>query len=146
MVTAAAWIIDISVAVKWYLRDEELLSQADQILAQFGAGTLNLAAPAYFLDEGGNILRTAVRRGRISDEQARLDYASLLALDIVIVEPTSERRIVALNLGLTHDIAYYDALYLQLAEEVGLPLLTADRPFFDRIVGAFPRTTFLGDL
>jgi predicted nucleic acid-binding protein len=146
MVVAAAWVLDISVATKWYLRDEELLERADVILERFGTGSLGLTAPAYFLDEGGNILRTAVRRGRISVDQARGDYASLLRLDIVIAEATSERRSAALDLGFAHDIAYYDALYLQLSDELGLPLLTADRPFFDRIIGAFPQTLYLGDV
>ena len=146
MQAAAAWIVDVSVAAKRYLRDEQFLDHADDVLARFGEGRLGLAAPGYFLDEAGNILRSAVRRGRISAEHARRDYASLLILDITIIEPTAERRTVALNLGLAHDIAFYDALYLQLVEELDLPLLTADQPLYDRIRDAFPKTMFLGDL
>ncbi len=144
--TAAAWILDVSVAAKWYLRDEELLDEADEVLTRFGEGSLSLVAPAYFLDEAGNILRSAVRRGRVTADQARLDYASLLELDLTIVDPTIERRAAALELGLVHDIAYYDAVYLQLADELNLPFLTADRPLYDRIVEAVPATMYLGSL
>ncbi len=146
MVAVAARLIDVSVAAKWFLRDEILLAQADTILTQFGAGTLSLVSPAYFHDEAANIFPTAVRRGRLSAEDARRQYAALLALDIVIVESTPARRIAALDLALSHDIAYYDAIYLQLAQELDLPLLTADQPLYARIAAAFPTTIYLGSL
>ena len=72
MNAAAAWILDASVAVKWYLRDEGLLRQADGVLHDFGWGRLRLTAPAYFRDEVANILRSAVRRGRITEVDARV--------------------------------------------------------------------------
>ncbi|MGE0544852.1 MAG: type II toxin-antitoxin system VapC family toxin [Dehalococcoidia bacterium] len=105
MTMTAAWILDASVAAKWYLRDEQLLDQADQVLNQFGEGTIGLAAPTYLLDEAGNILRTAVRRGRLSSEQATHALASFLALEIVAVEATADRRTSAFALALEHDIA-----------------------------------------
>ena len=46
----------------------------------------------------------------------------------------------ALDLALTFDIAYYDALYVQLADELGFPSLTADRPLHAHIIDAFPAT------
>jgi predicted nucleic acid-binding protein len=146
MTTAAAWILDISVAAKWYLRDESLLDQADRVFAEFSNGTINLAAPAYFFDEAGNIFRTAVVRGRIAAEQARRDYASLLSVAITVAESTLDRRAAALDLALVYGIAFYDALYLQLAQESGLPLLTADESLYQRIAAPFPTTVYVGDL
>lgn len=146
MASIPARVLDVSVAAKWFLRDESLLVQADAVLAQFGAGMLGLVAPAYFHDEAANVFRTAVRRGRLAADRARRHFAALLALDIVIVEATPDRRITALDLALAHDIAFYDALYLQLAEEFGFPLLTADHPLYTRIAMVFPATVYLGSL
>lgn len=146
MASIAARVLDVSVAAKWFLRDETLLAQADAILTQFGTGALSLVAPAYLHDEAANIFRTAVRRGRLSARQARAHDAALLALDIVIVEATGARRVAALDLALAHDIAYYDALYLQVAQELGFPLLTADHPLYSRLTTAFPESIFLGSL
>lgn len=146
MVVTQAWTLDVSVAIKWYLRDEDLLDQADAIFTAFINGSLGIATPWFFFDEASNIFRTAVLRGRLTVEQARNDQSLLLNLGIVAVEPNVARRIAALGMGLRYNIAFYDALYLQVAEETGIPLLTADRPFFDRVVGAFPTTRFLGDL
>ncbi|MGH2584781.1 MAG: type II toxin-antitoxin system VapC family toxin [Dehalococcoidia bacterium] len=146
MVVTEAWTLDVSVAIKWYLRDEELLEQADAVFSAFVDGSLGIATPDYFFDEASNILRTAVIRGRLTADQARDDHSLLLNLGTVTVEPTAARRSAALDIALTHNIAYYDALYLQVSDEIGIPLLTADRPFFERIVGAFPTTRFLGEL
>ena len=87
MTTTAAWILDASVAAKWYLRDEQFFDQADRILDQLGEGIIGLAAPVYLLDEAGNILRTGVRRGRLSNEQGVRAYASFLRLEV-----TSSKR------------------------------------------------------
>jgi predicted nucleic acid-binding protein len=146
MIATTAWVLDVSVAAKWYLRDEDLLGQADTVLTEFSAGTLALTAPAFFFDEAGNILRSAVLRRRTTEPRAREDYASLLGLGILIVEADSDRRRETLDLALEHQIAYYDALYLQLAHELAVPLLTADEPLFKRVVSTFPSVVFLGDL
>ena len=49
MTTAAAWVLDVSVTAKWFLRDEDLLDEADRVLARFSSGLIGLTAPAYFL-------------------------------------------------------------------------------------------------
>ena len=85
-------------------------------------------------------------RGRCSPVEARSHYANLLALGVYIVEATPARRSAALDLALGHGIAYYDALYVQLSRETGLPLLTADYPLYERIQTDFPDTAYLGAL
>ena len=69
-----------------------------------------------------------------------------MQLGIMIAEPIPERRVIAFDLALAYDIAYYDALYLELAQKLRLPLLTADRPFYDRIAPAFPTAIYLDDI
>jgi len=43
---------------------------------------------------------------------------------------------MALDLGLKQDIAFYDALYVQVALELQLPFLTADWPLFEQITAS----------
>lgn len=144
MTATPEMVLDVSVAAKWALRDEMLIVEADGILNQFFAGSIGLVAPAYLLDEAANIFRTAVHRQRITAEDARRQYARLLVIRLPPFDATNERRIAALDLALDHGIAYYDALYLQVAQELQLPLLTADRPLYSRLVRAFPEMVYLG--
>jgi predicted nucleic acid-binding protein len=43
-------------------------------------------------------------------------------------------------------IALYDAVYLSLAENLGLQYVTADRKLFDRISSRYPFVHWLGDI
>lgn len=55
-------VVDTSVAVKWFLRDEELLNHADRLLADWTNGQWVLIAPGHFPYELTNAILRAGRR------------------------------------------------------------------------------------
>ena len=84
--------------------------------------------PALWPVEVGNVLLTATRRGRITADEWPRICASLEALPIEI-EPVSTSRAWGAVLELTreHRLSGYDAMYLELAVRMQLPLATLDQ-------------------
>jgi predicted nucleic acid-binding protein len=140
-----AGVIDASVAVKWYLNDEEHEAQAKQLLTRLSSGQAVLAAPAQIHYEVPSALLAANRRRepRLSKEEAEHALVEFLATEITLYH-TADLIIAALPLVYQHDIALYDAVYLALAQQLDVPLITADRRLHQRIRN-LPAVVWLGD-
>jgi predicted nucleic acid-binding protein len=111
-------VIDSSVAVKWYA-SEPGSERATSLLAH------QIGAPDLILAEVGNAVWKKVRRGQMSAEQAAEALPHLIAsVTILPAEPLAER---ALMVGLELGHPVYDCFFLLLAEELNLPLITADQ-------------------
>lgn len=138
-------VVDASVILKWYLRDEDLLSEADQLLMDWRGGQLVLIEPVHVGHEVGHSLLRAHRRGRLSAplaEQAVADF-TVVADGFVFMSAASlatESFSIARSLG----VSFYDASYLQVARRQSVPLVTADEAFF-RQAGTQPEVRWLGD-
>ena len=76
----------------------------------------------------GNVLLVATRRGRVRVDEWPEIRANLEALPIEI-DPVTTSRVwgVSLDLAQTHRISVYDAMYLELAVRLQLPLASLDR-------------------
>jgi predicted nucleic acid-binding protein len=82
------------------------------------------AAPGHMLVEVSNILRRQVLAGSLSRDVGALAHADLLDLSVTTFGFESlAARVWALHPSLTA----YDATYVALAEQLGVPLLTLDR-------------------
>ena len=74
------------------------------------------------------MLLTATRRGRIRVDEWPEIRANLEALPIEIDSVTTSRAWgVSLELAQTRQLSVYDAMYLELAMRLQLPLATLDR-------------------
>ncbi len=96
-----------------------------------------IVAPHLVLAEAANILRRLEISGKLEHGEAAAAFHDLLALDLELAPfvPFAE-RIWELRANVTS----YDAWYVALAEELGLPLATLDR----RLAGSSgPRCRFL---
>jgi predicted nucleic acid-binding protein len=121
-------VVDSSVAFKWLsTHGEHGVEDALELLDSHESGRELLTAPAILHVELANALRNS----------SRLDEDSVLALveelgkyRVELVPSTPERLLSALRLSYRHAISVYDALFLALAEELGCPLITADRKAF----------------
>jgi predicted nucleic acid-binding protein len=117
-------VLDISVAVRWFLRDERD-EEATELLSQVASE--GAYVPALFRWEIQSVLIGAERASRIgpNDVDAALD--SLRDLPI-IVEPPGERVFSGSELQLArhYELTPYDAAYLALAAGRHLPLATVD--------------------
>lgn len=86
------------------------------------------AVPALWFIEVTNGLGMAERRGRLSAVDVETAMRLLSALPLTVsFSPTFVPMTPLLALMRTHRLTAYDATYLQLAQEFGLPLATGDR-------------------
>jgi len=90
----------------------------------------SIYAPPLILYEIGNALVTLVRRGFITKEDVLRKFKSLTAIPTLnIKEPTLDK---AIEIAVELQITLYDASYLALALEIGVPFITADRELYEK--------------
>ena len=127
-------VVDASVAIKWLL-DEVGSAHAHHFLGRFRTGEDELVAPDLIVSEVGNALRSAaVLRRRIPVDIVANALADFLRIGLP-TRSASETALRALELALRHDATYYDAAYVALALEEGVPLLATDGPMTQKFKG-----------
>lgn len=82
-----------------------------------------LAAPALLDAEVGGAVRRKWLQGRLEQEHAEAAVADLLALEIDRFDHPS---LIPRAWELRHNVTFADALYVALAEQLGVPLVTLD--------------------
>lgn len=124
------YVVDASVAVKWYL--PEIHSEAaDRLLT----GTHELLAPDLLYPEIGNILWKRVMKSELTDEKARTILRSLEAVPIQLIG-SGVLAEVALLLACRTKRSFYDSLYLALAVSARCELVTADLKLYNALKDA----------
>ena len=120
-----AFVLDCSFALAWVFPDE-----ATEATARLRDSLIDDRAyvPSLWPVEVGSVLLAATRRGRIDMEEWSMICANPEALPIEI-DPISPSRAwgAALDLAHRHDLSAYDAMYLELAVRLQIPLATLDR-------------------
>jgi len=119
------WVMDCSIAAGLGLPDESSV-EADAFILQMKNGVTWV--PSLWWHEIGNVLVSAKRRGRISDN----DTSSLLQLygDLPIRTDTATGSSMLERihrLSVTYQLSAYDAAYLELAERKQAGLATLDK-------------------
>lgn len=116
-----AWIVDASVALKWFLPPER---EPDGPLARSAIGALTMRTTTLAEYEIGNILARSSGWG--AEQIAR----ALALLREICGDPlellAGDHRNVA-RLAAKHDLTFYDASYPVIAARSGRKLLSADR-------------------
>ncbi|BDC52438.1 twitching motility protein PilT [Bryobacterales bacterium F-183] len=116
-------VIDASLTAAWCLPDEATEETAE-LLKSVGS-QMKPIAPTLWSYEVRNTILFALRRGRIPPANLPATLAIIDRLRVQVVEPTSFDSI--LMLAERHRLTVYDAAYLALAIETGLPLGTLDK-------------------
>ena len=113
-------IIDASVATHWFA-DTEFSEAADPFRS-----LSNLIAPGFLLVETANVLYKQSRAGRIDADRCG---ESVEVLRESMAELVSDLELLpqAINLAIANNHPVYDCLYLALAMDRRVPLVTADR-------------------
>ena len=120
-----SWIADCSVAMAWCFEDE-VTPRTESLLDR--TRTDGLILPGHWPLEVTNVLRSAARKGRLTETQALQRAAILMSLPIQydslthIVAFTSTYRLAA-----RYKLTMYDAAYLELAIRIGASLATNDQ-------------------
>ena len=120
-----SFVLDCSVAMSWVFPDEAT-EATDQLRGSLVEG--RAFVPALWPIEVANVLLVATRRQRIDRTEWPRIARNLGALPLVI-DPVSTSRIwgEVLDVAHTHRLSAYDAMYLELAIRMQLPLATLDR-------------------
>jgi predicted nucleic acid-binding protein len=146
MSLADAWVVDASVAAKWYLRDEEHAAPSLALLHSYQQGVTALTAPHFIRYEVARSLLRAGQEARLSEEDARQQLEHFLSLEIHMEEDPDSRLLAAHALSRDLRVGFYDALYLALAEEAGFRFVTADAQLYRRVCDEVPYVTWIGDV
>jgi len=131
-----------------------MIVDATAMVAAIGdAGTLGEAAraqlslaptwhaPAHMAVEVVRTFDRLARRGHLTDEQARA-YAMQMVDGIgQAVVQHADRSLLSGAWSLRANLSTYDAVYVALAEQLGLPLLTADLRLARAAEGRIPVVT-----
>ncbi len=123
-------ILDASVAVKWFSREEELTEQAD-ILLHSDTGFI---VPDYFFLEMNSVLSKLSRKKLLADIEVKQMIRALRALPVEVLK-SAKYRDLALDLALEKKIGYYDCLYVIPAQITQIPLITADIRLYRTFAG-----------
>jgi predicted nucleic acid-binding protein len=120
-----SFVLDTSIALKWFLADEE--DRTDSlILLKNISDTNRPIVPWLWFYEIGNALTMAVRRNRIQIEQLEEMVLMLERMPIDIDTPDRGDLLRLSVLARKHALTTYDAAYLSLALRENLPLATSD--------------------
>ncbi|PYB71726.1 type II toxin-antitoxin system VapC family toxin [Rhizobium wuzhouense] len=117
-----AFVLDASIAVSWFLRDEDS-SVGDRLLSTLES--TSALVPSLFWFEMRNVLVIAERRGRLALGESTRCLEQLRGLPIEDFGSGLDDAI--LRLARTRGISAYDVSYLALAKQQSLPLATTDR-------------------
>lgn len=117
-------IIDASVAAKWLLPDE-YDPRANIVKKAFKDREIAVAVPTLIFYEINNLLKSAVLSKRISLKDSVDFYKNFINLGFT-VHWSKELLRKTLQKALNLNISSYDAAYVVLAENLQIPLFTAD--------------------
>lgn len=135
MITAhhAAYVLDASVIVKWFLHHQE--ADRDKALALRDlhiAGRSKIHIPRLALLEVLNAIRFNSKADE-EDGAMALETLQDLHLEINSGDINILRKTNAI--AWAYKITIYDALYVALAEQIGYPLITADEVMVKKLKG-----------
>lgn len=119
-------VLDCSVAVGWCFADEAS-SELDALLDRVQRD--GAVVPPLWVQEVGNVLLNAMRRGRLAAEAVpeRLALLDMLPISVDTGGIGPVWRSNVLTLAQTEGLTFYDAVYLELAIRRGLRLATNEQ-------------------
>lgn len=115
-------VVDASVAAKWF-NIEEFSEKAAEVKDAHVRGDFELSAPTHIVYEVGNSI---LKNQQLTREDAGEAIASILQLGIRLLAPSAIRASRTMTIARLRHTTFYDASYLQTAEELRAPLITAD--------------------
>ena len=131
--THPKYVLDASVAAKWYTRhDETDRHKAIALRAMHQSGRCTLVVLEFSLLEILNAVRFS-ERAEEEDATRALGLLERLRLEVVPLDWELLRKATAIAWAFR--VSLYDATYVALAEQQGFPLLTADEAMVRKMKG-----------
>lgn len=117
------YIVDASVVVQLFITDSHS-NETDVLFDSVDLGN-KLIVPEFGLLECTNVIWKHVRFFNLPQKDAEGLVQDLIGLNVVII-PAIGLMPRALGIGLKHQLAVYDSVYIALAKQLGHPLITDD--------------------
>jgi predicted nucleic acid-binding protein len=135
----SGFVVDASVALKWCLpaSDELFVKEAESLLASYLHGEIPFVVPDLFWIELANALWKAVWKGKIEAATAARGYTKIADLDIPTVA-SFDLVPLAMQIAIRYGPTAYDSLYVALARESRMDLMTADERLANALAPRFP--------
>ena len=137
-------VLDAGVALALTL-EEPGAAAAARLIASQAVGRARLVAPSLFDVECASGFVKAVRRGRLEAETCATALISTLQLPVERLQSPAS-VFDGLGLALEYGISAYDAVYVALANEEGLALVTADARLVRALAGSPHAVLHLDDV
>jgi len=128
------YVLDTSVVVKWFVSEEDS-DKAKIFLKDYEEGKIDIVVPSNLYYEATNVFWLKKQEG-FTEEEALDSIEDLMRLDLEAVLSTELLK-EGLKLAHRYEIAVYDSIFLALASERDLELVTADRRLYDKVKGDF---------
>jgi predicted nucleic acid-binding protein len=119
-----AYVVDASVVIQRLITDTHS-SPVKVLFSGLADSQDELWIPEFCLLECANVLWKQVRFSGLPDDQADQLIRDLVALPLQVT-PVSALFSNALRIGLEHNLAIYDSVYIAMAAHLGYPLITVD--------------------
>ncbi len=125
-------VIDSGALLKAYFADEEGHREAQTLIKDYAIGNVIFHAPALITYEMINACIVATRMTRFPKEKAKELMAEMLDIEIVKedIEPLKDR---IFDISVKYKRSAYDGAYVAIAEQKGIPFLTADKKLFNSL-------------
>lgn len=136
------YVIDASVAIKWYLPEEHSIHAARLPLL-----AVSLHCPDLLFAETGNILWKYVLRSECTHGKAVTILNELQELSIKVWE-TSRLAVEAFDIACRTKRSFYDSLYVALAVKNDCRMVTADLKLYNalKITALKKHVLWIGDI
>ncbi len=136
-------VVDSNIVAKWILGEPDS-AQAQRLVSEVAMkGERLIVLDLAFVEVTNAIWKLYRRRLATLDETS--DFLDQLLISPVYVEPAKPLLKSALEIATQYDRALYDALFVALAKDLGLPGVTADEPLFNAVHADFPQIILLRD-
>ena len=134
-----SFVLDASVAAKWFLpyEEESLQREAVLLLQGHARGEVRFAVPDLFWAELGNVFWKATRQARFTESEAQISLAGLRSWNLPTV-PSETLLGLALKLAHAYGRSVYDCLYVALAIDTKTELITADEKLANAVAAHLP--------
>ncbi len=136
-------VLDASVALKWYLADEEGSTEALDLLRRHVSDEVEIIAPALLQYEVINGLMVARKRGRIREDVIISAIEGFMRVGLRFVALSGHYSRVV-HFCKAYNRSAYDASYLALAEAEQIPFITADERLYKAVTKDLDWVEWLG--
>ncbi len=134
-------VVDSSVVAKWILPEPDS-AQAQRLITDVALKGERLIILDLLFPEVANAIWKRYHRGLATPDEANQFLDDLLRIP-VHVEPAVRLLKPAMEIAAKYDRAVYDALFVALTQDLGLPGVTADEPLYKAVHADFPKIILL---